>query len=185
MRRKQRSIAVRWLKASFLILAWLSLDIRGDVLGGVLEAYLGQTRVRFYGQVVDQHGKPVEGAKVIYEIESFSLPFPGYRTGSVRTGKDGKFRIRDGRGSRMSIEDIVLAHTEFVKAGRDLTYEYRSYYADCFRPDKKKPEVFTIRRKEKEAVYLYDNDMHFELPASADGVEEERWRGWDLRGGTA
>ena len=169
-------------KAALMILACL---VSSGCAGGLLEGFLGETRIVFYGQVVDQHGRPVEGAKVIYEVENFSFLFSRYRAGSVRTGKDGKFRIRDGRGSQLFIEDISIIHGEYPVSGPKLAgYEYRSYYTDCFRPDKKKPEVFTIRRKETEAVYLYKNtDIHFELPAAADGVAEERWRGWDLCGG--
>ena len=147
--------------------------------GGILESYLGQTRVVFYGLVKDQHGRPVEGATVAYRINSFSLPHLKFRQGSVKTGKDGRFTIRDGHGSGMGIKDIRLEGYEF--SGRARYYEYRGYYTDCFKPDKEHPEVFTVRRKEPEAVFLYSKAyIHAELPALVKG---EIWKGWDLGGG--
>ena len=168
----------------------LSLELRLAVLllaclvtaghAGILEGYLGETRIVFYGLVVDQHGKPVEGATVLYEVENFSFFHAKYRTGSVKTGEDGRFRIRDGRGSSLDILDIRLEHCVFPMAGRTHDYEYRSYYTDCFKPDKNKPEVFTIRRKEKEAMYLYEKlYCHLEFPS----LVEEKWRGFDLCAG--
>ena len=81
----------------------------------------------------------------------------------------------------MGITDIVLKGYAFPKFDYMKTYEYRGYYTDCFKPDKEHPEVFTIRRKEPEAVFLYSpSRVLAELPAQETG---ERWRGWDLHYG--
>ena len=167
---------------SLLLLCILAAGCRSlaSDIGVLLESFVGQSHVLFYGMVVDQHGKPVYGAKVVYEVESFGLPFPGYRKGSARTGKDGRFIIRDGFGSRMDIENILLKGYEFPMAGKTREYEYREYYADCFKPDKSKPEVFVIRRKEDSAVYLYKRGR---INIECSAIENEKWRGLDLRWG--
>jgi len=146
------------------------------VLAGMLT---GESRVVLYGLVLDQFEQPVEGAVVLYEVESFSLPFPGYHEGKVKTNKDGCFKISDGRGSRMDILDISLERCEFPLKGRTPEYEYRDDYTDCFKPDKDKPEVFHLRRKEKEAVFLHRKMFALELPAQD---KEENWRGLDMCG---
>ncbi|MBP1583434.1 MAG: hypothetical protein J6866_05720, partial [Victivallales bacterium] len=176
MNMKKLSLAFR---LSVLLIACLVTNGCGIVLDG----FLAETRILFYGKVVDQYGEPVEGATVLYEVESFSLPFPGYRNGNVKTGKDGRFRIRDGRGSRFFIKDIICEHCAYPVPGKikEIQYEYRSSYTDCFKPDKGRPEVFVIRRKEKEAVHLYQRwSMEVDLPAETN---DERWRGWDLSSG--
>ena len=65
-------------------------------VGILTENYTGQSRIVFYGIVLDQHGKPVEGADVLYEVESFGLPVPRFSKGSVKSRGDGRFTIRGG-----------------------------------------------------------------------------------------
>ncbi|MBR0458675.1 MAG: hypothetical protein IJJ26_05530, partial [Victivallales bacterium] len=81
----------------------------------------------------------------------------------------------------MDITDIRLKGYEFPQLEYTQIYEYRADYTECFKPDKEHPEVFTVRRKEPEAVFLYSpSRVLAELPAQETG---ERWRGVDLRSG--
>ncbi len=148
-------------------------------LGMLAEDFLGETRIVFYGLVQDQHGNPVKGAEVSYGVERFGLPFPRYKNGTVRTGKDGRFRIRDGRGSRMSIKDIRLTGFEYKRNG-GRGYEYRAYYTDCFKPDKGRPELFTVRKKEQPGTILLDFNNQITQKTSLGADYRERYWAIDL-----
>ena len=164
---------------SILLLCLLALTSGCADLGTFAESIVGQSRIILYGLVQDQFGNPVEGAEVLYEVERFSLPFPRFSKGKVKTGRDGRFKIRESRGSQLFINEIRLAHYDDMCLGDVKGYEFRDFYTDCFKPDKSKPEVFVIRKKEKDSVFLYKRDIKCELPYN----DKDKWRGIDLRNG--
>ena len=162
-----------------MLLCLLALTSGCADLGVFAEGIVGQSRIILYGLVQDQFGNPVAGAEVLYEVERFSLPFSRFAKGKVKTGKDGRFKIRESRGSQLFINEIRLEHYDDLCIGDVKSYEFRDYYADCFKPDKNKPEVFVIRKKEDNSVYLCTIRPKGELPYE----DQDRWRGIDLRYG--
>ena len=162
-----------------MLLCLLALTSGCADLGVFAEGIVGQSRIILYGLVQDQFGNPVAGAEVLYEVERFSLPFSRFAKGKVKTGKDGRFKIRESRGSQLFINEIRLEHYDDLCIGDVKSYEFRDYYADCFKPDKNKPEVFVIRKKERDSVFLYERNIKCELPYE----DQDMWRGIDLRNG--
>ncbi len=63
------------------------------------------TDVIFYGKVIDQHGKPVDGAKVTYLVEGQFLA-AGSGQGWTLTDNQGMFLI-EGEGAKITVQDII------------------------------------------------------------------------------
>jgi hypothetical protein len=61
----------------------------------------GIHQLDFYGKIVDQHGVPVIGAKLIYELEGKFLA-PGKGFGQVTTDEAGRFEIH-GEGGALNL----------------------------------------------------------------------------------
>ncbi|HEC12600.1 MAG TPA: carboxypeptidase regulatory-like domain-containing protein [Acidiferrobacteraceae bacterium] len=62
--------------------------------------------IEFYGRVVDQHGKSVEGVKVVYSVNS-SPGFGGPGRYTAITDSDGRFSVSEVRGITMTIWDAT------------------------------------------------------------------------------
>lgn len=60
--------------------------------------------IEFYGRVMDQHGKPVVGAKVVYSVDS-APGFGGPGRYTATTDDEGRFSISGVRGISMIILD--------------------------------------------------------------------------------
>jgi len=53
--------------------------------------------IEFYGRAVDQHGEPVEGAKVVYSVNS-APGFGGPGRYTATTDGDGRFSVSGVKG---------------------------------------------------------------------------------------
>lgn len=168
---------VAWL---FLPCLFLMPCIYGDRANEWLEKARGdETAVRYYGLLLDQDDRPVPGAKVEYEIHRAALRMPLVTKGSVKTGKDGRFSIHGLPASFMDILDIKLKGYEYVKYMQPREArraEFRRSRTALHHPDKDKPVVFRIRRRNPDAVFLWESQFGLELLRD----KTEKWSAYDF-----
>jgi hypothetical protein len=119
--------------------------------------------ISFYGQVVDQTGRPVAGFKVHLEVVQRTSPVTQYDLGSrvdvlpltATTGPDGRFEIRWTRGVEVRVRfydaDRYLLNDSRCARGPffyDLKYLQDSSAAAAMQPihqpDPARPAVFVV-----------------------------------------
>jgi len=130
------------------------------------------TSIRFYGKVLDQHGKLIEGAVVTVQVGRFDVMAPlfmGVQTVEVLTDQNGYFQIINVRGSDIFIKEISKDGHEFRY---DMNSEYGFQYGGSggetvFVPDKNSPVIFRMRKR------LQDRTFLFEKPSSGIQVLAE------------
>jgi hypothetical protein len=122
----------------------------------------GDTRIVFYGRVVDQAGAPIPGATVSISVNSFDPTSVTRKDGNHFkkhhlqriTDPAGAFSVEDERGHDLFIEKISCAGYVTIPE-RDWTYE-RYWRNLSFRycptqgnylyiPDAQKPAIFPLR----------------------------------------
>ena len=138
-----------------------------------------ETMVKYYGLLLDQNGKPVRGAKVIYKIKRVALIIPLETSGSVKTGRDGRFTIRGMKASQLYISDVTLKGYEFTRhlqPHENVSVEFRKSRTGFHHPDKKNPVVLRIRRKNSDAVFLMRSGFGLHLKPDIPNY----WCGCDL-----
>ena len=176
---KRIHILLFFLPLLAFVLHLPSLDA-GEWSDVLRKARLGEQKVEFYGLVLDQFEKPVEGAKVLFEYSAYGFPMPINRKGRTLTGADGRFEIHGGKAAILYITDIVLRGCEFsLKSNINTSFDYDRSYVKRHRPDKKNPVVFHLRRKHTEAVVLLSCESRIRI----NGGAGEEWLGLDLSSG--
>lgn len=115
--------------------------------------------ISFYGQVVDEQGKPLQGARVHVQVDKHNWVFIlGARSTTARrqhhllTDAQGKFDIRGESGRAVVIEAISLSGYRFkprVTSGGN--WDVGFYFAGGgvgsagpHRPDPNNPVIFTM-----------------------------------------
>jgi len=116
--------------------------------------------IEFYGKVVDQFGKPVPVAMVVFQWTTVIGPVtnPEKRTS---TGTDGRFELKDVRGKVLAVS--------VDKTGYDRTedwiqnFDFADFFHDNFYvPDPNNPVLFHLRKiLDAEPMYLFKthNDL--------------------------
>ncbi len=137
-----------------------------------------QSDIYFYGKLVDQNENPVNGAKIIYEIEKYGLFFPSVSRKSVKTGKDGMFKIRGGNAAKLRILDAILDGYEYLWKDNEHLFEYRSFYNSDIRhtPDNTNPIVIHTRKRESECCCILETCFDFDFKTR----EHDNCLGYDL-----
>jgi hypothetical protein len=130
------------------------------------------TEMRFYGRMLDQDGRPVEGVKIAATIGTMRLV---EKDGKLYTGgkmeavsaADGSFTLEGGQGfslqlMRMEKEGYVLPPVDQFALRRSLR-EGRYYRLDAagtqqrvFHPDPAKPEVFRMWKLKEPGEVLHE-----------------------------
>ena len=116
------------------------------------------TRVRFWGKVVDQAGIPLEGVKIIATVTTLRMiktanGYQEYEILKATTNAAGEFKLDGSQGMYLDIE--ALAKDGYVlpsayqfgtscKVGAKFQYKYGSigYWEKVFTPDPARPVVF-------------------------------------------
>lgn len=123
--------------------------------------YYSKPSVDFYGQVVDDSGRPVQGAEVIVSVWWEKGSHASDESGNLTllTDSSGRFAIRNARGVGLAISNIRKPGYEWVvdwawgPAADDwLTKDNRYYFYDrksfpsnpIYRPDESHPAVFPL-----------------------------------------
>lgn len=115
--------------------------------------------IEFYAQVVDEKGQPLEGVQMNLAISTVNWAFllgdDNVRTDKLiqsTTDANGRFEVKDERGSAIIIEDLQKPGYEY----RPKINEGGFYYAGAvdprlgpYRPNPAKPEVFTLHSTRK------------------------------------
>lgn len=140
-----------------------------------------ETKMDFYGKMLDQDGNPVPNVKVKYQADRYGLLAPISSSGFVRTRKDGTFEIHIVMGAKLFIKDAVLDGYEYTWTENPKSFTYSTFYNEAIRhhPDKDTPVIFTIRKKQPEAVFLLKKRFLLQVNSKA----EIPWCGLDLRCG--
>jgi hypothetical protein len=104
--------------------------------------------ISFFGQVVDQDGKPLEGVKVVLNYRSPSVmpvtkPNEDHTYLTLTTDADGKFQVLDARGSNLWIESITKPGYQLSpKAKRGFSYRHDPAYNH--HPDVNAPVIYRM-----------------------------------------
>jgi len=122
--------------------------------------------IEFYGRVVDQDGRPLEGVMVPYEIDSIpAIPVPwgpsDVSKGSTATDHAGCFSVRGKRGCYLGIG--IMSKAGFREPGfRNGSFRYEPGSAARHHPDPAKPVEFTLIRDDLPlAVKVYGKNLSF------------------------
>ena len=119
------------------------------------------TGINFYGRVLDDQGKPVEGAEVLLHISRFG-PVPTAMWTSVAILKlvsddKGNFSIQGERGRSIYIADIKRNHYDnapFKNSNTERCFYFDRELHVPFIPDPKNPIIYHLRKKGPEAFLL-------------------------------
>lgn len=108
----------------------------------------------FYGRVIDQNGNPVVNAVVETHITDSS----GVSDVMLTTGAEGKFELLNKYGRKIFINKIICTGYENDrKVMGEMLFENGSYT-----PDKNKPYIFTVRKKEP-ATLVLEGDLEWKI----------------------
>ncbi len=146
------------------------------------KARLGQQKVEFYGIVLDQWEKPVEGARVSYQISAYGFPAPINKYGKTATDADGKFEIHGGAAAILYIKDILLQGYEFSYAMNEKrSFDYDRSYTSRHQPDRSAPFVFRLRKRMAPGTYLLKKEFSVWLQADKGVLDWARdlEKGWN------
>ena len=144
------------------------------------DAIANEGRLEFYGKVVDQDGNPVEGLAVLYSTTSAGFPKPIYRKGCAKTDKNGLFTIKGGRVCSLYIKDIEMPGYEFIYDSWCTSFDYRRDYSYRHKPDKSRPVLLHVRRKDHKGSFLLEDGIGIELSMEQENGRDGRECGRDF-----
>lgn len=115
---------------------------RGEALKKIIQSE--NVPIDFWGKVVDQAGEPISGAMVKYHIrQPKRMWYSDIVEREIKSNTNGDFHISGDKGDVLSIDGVTAIGCHQVKGQRGV-FNYRRSY----RPDKIKPEVFTLIKDE-------------------------------------
>jgi len=147
----------------------------GLLLESVVDAQLDDafhgrqnTLINFYGKVLDQDGKPVQGAVIDCDLHSGEwITLPGNKEPAVRMRFDGFKRESDSNGMFVltNLTGRSIDIKSIKKDGYDLSHDIRNLYAfsgsaQPFRSDPNDPVIFVLWQKSRKPA-LMSSDKFF------------------------
>lgn len=108
--------------------------------------------IRFWGRVVDQHDKPLDGVKIKGHVARGYIAVPGYISEKadefeVFSRDDGGFTIEGLKGSVMEITEVTKEGYEASPVNRWSFAYYDSSPSSIFKPDADAPVILKMWKK--------------------------------------
>lgn len=104
--------------------------------------------IEFWGKVIDQDSKPIEGVNIQYRIQQPRVIWDSHSAVmSITTDSIGGFHITGEKGSSFSFESFRKDGYR-TAAGQGMTIAY-SYGSAKHTPDKSNPKVYTLIKEDK------------------------------------
>lgn len=104
--------------------------------------------VEFYGQVIDSNGNPVFQAAININITTAI----GVKKIVVSTNENGMFEVKNEKGSSVFIDKISRTGYDYSRKYSGTKIDYSN--DGSFMPDKNKPVVFKMRKKEPPTLII-------------------------------
>ncbi|MBQ7652732.1 MAG: hypothetical protein IJS15_17375, partial [Victivallales bacterium] len=105
----------------------------GEMEDALKKLQKGEQKIDFYGIVVDQYGKPVEGAKAAFHASAYGILRPKYTKLAAMSDADGRFEIHGGKGAKLYLEDIECHGYDFPREGNTRGFTYDLAYVERHR----------------------------------------------------
>jgi hypothetical protein len=155
----------------FVFLSWSPLSVTAHRSFSLLA--IAYAPINFYGKVVDEGGKPVEGATTSYSVGSFS--FAGSpRLEGPKTDADGLFSITGKRGPTLSVRVQHGKYHATETADKSFEYAPRNYMPGREPPapprDRKNPAIFVLKKKGVAEPLLHHPKLRTRLPMDGKPV---------------
>ncbi|MBL0313010.1 MAG: hypothetical protein IPP78_09930 [Holophagaceae bacterium] len=117
------------------------------------------TKINFYGKVLDEQGLPVEGAEVMLHLKRYLTSAPPWFEQiidiSLKSDKQGQFSITNEKGRDLFVKEVKRKGYETSLNHHTRTsYNYSTEMDAVFVPDPQTPVVFWMRKKGDEAFVL-------------------------------
>jgi hypothetical protein len=131
------------------------------IMSSVLALSNGQ-RIEFYGAVVDQHGKPVAGAKVRGAVAEEKV-WMGRRFVDHYTVTDngGKFAFKGLTGGELIVQPSKDGYVYRKIGERNFFYSLIYPYEQRIHPDPEIPEVFVMWKEEPAEKLVRGRDFYW------------------------
>ena len=118
-------------------------------------------KIEFYGRVLDQFDRPVDGALVSMGTRHFSIISPMFfstKNLEVSTDHGGFFEVLGYRGSDLFIGKISKDGYEYLRSQNpENSFDYGGTVGPLFVADKVNPVVFRMRRRLQNRTFLFEN----------------------------
>ncbi len=158
-----RKISYVMLTVVIMSLSDIGIDVR--ILYGAEPDYDKQQRmtemlksrdvpIQFYGQVIDQNKQPVVNADVFINVEYSG----GIKELTVKTNSQGLFELKNETGNFLFVDKIIKKGYEFSYKNNTSGFRYWAHFEkDRHKPNKNRPVIFTMRKKEPPTLVVPGN----------------------------
>jgi hypothetical protein len=120
--------------------------------------------INFFGKVVDENGRPIEG--VLVKFEWTSLDPQGHSEHQTYSDKNGRFSLTDVRGKRL-IVSVEKEGYHWLRQGRRFGFEFANTSEDIFhKPDASNPVTFHLKKIGETEPLI---KRYSKIPISKDG----------------
>lgn len=99
--------------------------------------------INFYGKVVDENDRPLDGATVFFSWTDLSVD--GTSEKQLLSGPDGLFSLVNQTGKRLSAR--VIKDGYYTPKSEFLSFEYANPADGLFAPNPSNPVIFHLRKK--------------------------------------
>lgn len=108
--------------------------------------------INFYGKVVDENDRPVEGVTINCIWTDSSQKGTSHAT--LKTDKNGSFALVEKTGKALQVR--IEKEGYYNLRENPISFEYADFYEEDYHiPDPKKPVIFHLRKKGEGASLLY------------------------------